>query len=114
MLDEVKKLDSGRIRTLDGTGNPIAVAEKWQDGDETVITLIGARGMTVFESKYRGRTTSTDYPFGFLQVRVNAKGEGKGKAVAAAKIKYDKEKDSFRLDPYGNGATPIINVRPNK
>jgi hypothetical protein len=114
LLDELKKLDAGRIRTLDGTGNPIAVAEKWQDGDQTVITMIGARGMTLFESKYRGRTTSTDYPFGFLQVRVNAKGEGSGKAVAAAKIKYDKEKDTVRLDPYGNGATPIINVRPNK
>jgi hypothetical protein len=114
LLDSLKKLDAGRIRTLGDTGSPIAIAEKWQDKDETVITLILARQMTLFESKYKGRTTSTDYPFGFLQVRLDAKGEGKGKAVAAAKIKYDKEKDSVRLDPYGNGATPIINVRPNK
>ena len=114
LLDALKKLDAGRIRTLNDTGSPIALAEKWQNGDETVITLIIARQMTLFESKYRGRTTSTDYPFGFLQVKVNAKGEGSGKAVTAAKIKYDKEKDSVRLDPFGNGATPIINVRPNK
>ncbi len=114
LLDELKKLDAGRIRTLSDTGSPIAIAEKWQDGDETVITLIAARQMSLFESKSRGRTTSTDYPFGFLQVRLNSKGEGKGKAVAAARIKYDKEKDSVRLDPYGNGATPIVNVRPNK
>jgi hypothetical protein len=114
LLDELKKLDAGRIRTLDDTGNPIAIAEKWQTGDETVITLIAARQMKLFESKYRGRTNSNDYPFGFLQVKLNAKGEGSGKLVAAAKIKYDKEKDSVRLDPYGNGATPVINVRPNK
>ena len=114
LLDELKKLDAGRIRTLEDTGNPIAVAEKWQKGDETVITLIAARQMKLFETKYRGRTNSTDYPFGFLQVKLNAKSEGGGKLVAAAKIKYDKEKDSVRLDPYGNGATPVINVRPNK
>jgi hypothetical protein len=114
LLDELKKLDAGRIRTLEDTGNPIAVAEKWQNGDETVITLIAARQMKLFETKYRGRTNSTDYPFGFLQVKLNGKGEGGGKLVAAAKIKYDKEKDSVRLDPYGNGATPVINVRPNR
>jgi hypothetical protein len=114
LLDELKKLDAGRIRTLEDTGNPIAVAEKWQNGDETVITLIAARQMKLFESKYRGRTNSNDYPFGFLQVKLKANGEGGGKLVAAAKIKYDKEKDSVRLDPYGNGATPVINVRPNK
>jgi hypothetical protein len=114
LLEEMKKLDAGRIRTLDQTGNQIAVAEKWQNGDETVITVIAARQMSLFESKYRGRTTSNQYPFGFLQVKLNDKGEGAGKMVAAAKIKYDKEKDSVRLDPYGNGATPIVNVRPLK
>jgi hypothetical protein len=114
LLEELKKLDAGRIRTLDSTGNQIALAEKWQNGDETVITLIAARQMSLFESKYRGRTTSNQYPFGFLQVKLNDKGEGAGKMVAAAKIKYDKEKDSVRLDPYGNGATPIVNVRPLK
>jgi hypothetical protein len=114
LLDELKKLDAGRIRTLEDTGNPIAIAEKWQNGDETVITLIAARQMKLFEAKYRGRTNSSDYPFGFLLVKLNAQGEGSGKMVAAAKIKYDKEKDTVRLDPYGNGATPVVNVRPNK
>jgi methionyl-tRNA formyltransferase len=112
LLEELKKLDSGRINQKGETGNQIAIAEKWQDGNDTVITLIAARRMSMFETKSRG--VSTKYPFGFLQVRVNASGEGSGKLVAAAAIKYDQEKGTYRLDPYGNGATPIANVRPLK
>jgi hypothetical protein len=68
--------------------------------------------MSMFETKSRG--VSTKYPFGFLQVRVNANGEGSGKMVAAAAIKYDQEKGTYRLDPYGNGVSPVTNVRPLK
>lgn len=112
LLEELKKLDSGRINEKGDTGNQIAIAEKWQDGDDTVITMISARRMTMFETK--GRGTSTKYPFGFLQVKVNGKGEGSGKLVAAAAIKYDQEKGTYRLDPFGNGASPVANVRPLK
>jgi methionyl-tRNA formyltransferase len=112
LLEELKKMDSGRINQKGDTGNQIAIAEKWQDGSDTVITLIAARRMSMFETKSRG--VSTKYPFGFLQVKVNDKGEGSGKLVAAAKIKYDKEKETYRLDPFGNGATPVTNVRPLK
>jgi hypothetical protein len=112
LLEELKKMDSGRINQKGDTGNQIAIAEKWQDGSDTIITMIAARRMTMFETKNRGK--SMDYPFGFLQVKVNAKGEGSGKLVAAAKIKYDQEKGTYRLDPFGNGATPVTNVQPLK
>ena len=112
LLEELKKMDSGRINQKGDTGNQIAIAEKWSDGTDTIITMIAARRMTMFETKSRNR--STDYPFGFLQVKVNGKGEGSGKLVAAAKIKYDKEKETYRLDPFGNGATPVTNVQPLK
>ena len=112
LLDELKKMDSGRINPKGETGNQIAIAEKWQDGSDTVITLISARRMTMYETKSRG--VSTKYPFGFLQVKVNASGEGTGKLVAAAAIKYDQEKGTYRLDPYGNGASPVTNVKPLK
>jgi hypothetical protein len=113
LLDELKKLDAGRIRRVGDTGIEIAVAEKSQHGGKTIITLIAARRMTLSEMN-RGRSTSTDYPFGFMQVQLDDKGEGSGKMVTAAKIKYDKDGDAFRLDPFGNGATPINNVRPLK
>ena len=109
LLDEMNKLDAGRIYKRGETGNEIALAEKWQNGDQTVITLISARRMSMFETKARG--VSTKYPFAFLQVTVDAKGEGSGKLVEAAAIKYDKEKDSFRLDPYGQGARAVNNVK---
>jgi len=114
LLDELKKLDAGRIRRVGDTGIQIAVAEKSQHGGKTIITLIAARQVSLGEAKYRGRTNSTDYPFGFLQVQLDDKGEGSGKMVTAAKIKYDKDGDTFRLDPFGNGATPVNNVRPLK
>jgi hypothetical protein len=112
LLEELQKLDAGRINKVGDTGNQIAVAEKWQNGDKTVITMISARRMSMFESGARG--VSKGYPLAFLQVTVDAKGEGSGKLVSAAKVKYDKKADSFRLEPYGQGATPISNVRPLK
>jgi hypothetical protein len=113
LLSELKKLDAGRIRRVGDTGIAIAVAEKSQHGGKTIITLIAARQMSLSEVN-RGRSTSTDYPFGFLQVQLDEKSEGSGKMVTAAKIKYDKDGDAFRLDPFGNGATPVNNVRPLK
>jgi hypothetical protein len=112
LLAELQKLDAGRINRVGDTGNQIAVAEKWQNGDKTVITMITARRMSMFEQSQRG--VSKGYPFAFLQVTVNSNGEGDGKMVAAARIKYDKQADTFRLDPHGQGATPISNVKPLK
>ena len=112
LLDEMKKLDAGRINKTGDTGNQIAIAEKWQNGDETVITLISARRMTMFETN--SRATSTKYPFAFLQVTVNSNGEGSGKLVEAATVRYDKEKETYRLDPYGQGARRVENVKPMK
>ena len=112
LLEELKKMDSGRINKIGDTGNQIALAEKWQDGSDTVITLIAARRMSLSEEK--SRAVSTKYPFGFLQVRLNANGEGKGTMVAAAAIKYDEKTGAPRLEPFGNGATPVNNVKPLK
>jgi hypothetical protein len=112
LLAELKKLDAGRINKVGDTGNQIAVAEKSTMGDKTVITLIAARRMSLAETKNRG--VSTDYPFGFMQVTLDSNGEGSGKMVAAAKIKYDEAKGSAALDPYGNGSSPISNVKPLK
>jgi methionyl-tRNA formyltransferase len=112
LLAEIQKLDAGRINRVGETGNQIAVAEKWQNGDKTVITMITARRMSMFEQKQRG--VSKGYPFAFLQVTVNASGEGDGKLVAAAKVVYDKKGDTFRLEPHGQGATPISNVKQQK
>jgi len=113
LLAELKKLDAGRIRRPNDTGVAIAVAEKSQHEGKTIITLIAARQMSLSETN-RGRSTSANYPFGFLQVQLDDKGEGSGKMVTAAKIKYDKDGDAFRLDPFGNGATPVNNVKPLK
>ena len=112
LVAELKKLDAGRINQVGETGNQIAVAEKSTSGDNTIITLITARVMSVAEQSRKA--TATNYPFGFLQVTLNDKGEGTGKMVTAAKIKYDESKGHAVLDPYGSGATPVTNVQPLK
>jgi hypothetical protein len=112
LLAELQKLDAGRINRIGDTGNQIAVAEKWQDGDKTVITMISARRMSMFEQSQRG--VSKGYPLAFLQVTLDSKGEGSGKMVAAAKVTFDKKADTFRLEPHGQGATPVMTVKPLK
>jgi hypothetical protein len=112
LLAELQKLDAGRINKIGDTGNQIALAEKWQDGGKTVITMIAARRMSLFETN--ARPVSKKYPLAFLQVTVDSNGEGSGKLVAAATVKYDKKSDSVRLEPYGQGATPVTNVKPLK
>ena len=112
LVAELEKLDAGRINKVGDTGNQIAVAEKWQDGDKTVITMIAARRMSLFETN--SRPVSKKYPLAFLQVTVDSKGEGSGKLVAQASVKYDKKADTFRLEPYGQGATPVSGVKPLK
>ena len=112
LVEELQKLDAGRIQKVGDTGNQIAVAEKWQNGDKTVITMISARRMSGFEMKQRG--VSKGYPLAFLQVTLDSKGEGTGKLVAAAKVTYDKKGDTFRLEPHGQGATPVSAVKPQK
>lgn len=113
LFNELKKLDAGRINQVGETGNQIAVAEKSNSGGNTIITMITARRMSAVEQARSGGT-HTDYPFGFLQVTLNDKGEGTGKMVTAAKIKYDESKGHAVLDPYGNGAVPVTNVKPLK
>jgi hypothetical protein len=112
LVAELKKLNAGRINKVGDTGNQIAVAEKSTAGGKNVITLITARNIGV--TNQMARTTSRNYPFAFLQVMLDGNGEGTGKMVTAAKIKYDESKGHAVLDPYGNGAVPVTNVKPLK
>ena len=108
----LEKEDKGRINAVGSTGNQIAVARKRQDGTDTVITVVTARTMPFIELYNNGRTT--DYPFGFLQVTLNDKGEGTGKIMAAAKIRFDKKKERYEIESYGNQYIKATNVRPWK
>ena len=108
----MEKLDVGRINPVGSTGNQIAVARKRSDGTNTVITIVTARIMNFGELYRSGR--SVDYPFGFLQVTLNEKGEGVGQIMAAAKIRFDKKKERYEIESYGNQYIKATNVRPMK
>ena len=108
----LEKEDKGRINAVGSTGNQIAVARKRQQGENTIITIVTARTMPFVELYNGGRTT--DYPFGFLQVTLNAQGVGTGQIMAAAKIRFDKKKEKYEIESFGNQYIKATNVRPWK
>jgi hypothetical protein len=108
----LEKEDKGRINAVGSTGNQIAVARKRQQGPDTIITIVTARTMPFIELYRGGRTT--DYPFGYLQVKLDAKGQGTGQIMAAAKIRFDKKKETYEIESYGNQYVRATNVRPSK
>jgi hypothetical protein len=108
----LEKDDKGRISAVGSTGNPIAVARKRQQGENTIITIVTARNMPFVELYNNGR--STNYPFGFLQVTLNAKGEGTGQIMAAAKIRFDKKGGQYEIESFGNQYIKAVNIRPSK
>lgn len=112
LVSALEKEDAGRIYKVGDTGNQIALAEKMQLGDDTIITIITARTITTFERQRKA--THGNYPLGYLQLKVNGKGEGTGKMMSAASVRFDKEQGHFKLEPYGNGYTPVTNVTRNE
>lgn len=110
LLTAMQKLDAGRINPVGSTGNEIAVARKRAVGSDTVITMVTARIMPFIELYRGGR--SKDYPYGYLQVTLNEKGEGTGQIMGAAKIRFDKKKEHYEIESYGNQYVKAVNVRP--
>ncbi len=108
----LEKEDKGRINVVGSTGNQIAVARKRQVGANTIITIVTARSMSFRELYNNGR--SRDYPFGYLQVTLNEKDEGTGQIMGAAKIRFDKKKNEYQIESYGNQYIKATNVRPWK
>jgi hypothetical protein len=108
----LEKEDKGRISAVGSTGNPLAVARKRQQGENTIITIVTARNMPFMELYNNGR--STNYPFGFLQVTLNTRGEGTGQIMAAAKIRFDKKSGQYEIESFGNQYIKAVNIRPWK
>ncbi len=108
----LEKLDMGQLSPAGRLGNTIAIARKRQMGSQTVITIVTARVMPFIELYRAGR--STDYPFGLMRITLNEKGEGTGQVMAAAKIRFNKKKNQYEIERYGNQYIKIANARKEK
>ncbi len=108
----LEKLDMGQLSPTGRTGNTIAIARKRQIGSQTVLTIVTARVMPFIELYSAGR--STDYPFGLMRISFNEKGEGTGQVMAAAKIRFNKKKNEYEIESYGNQYIKIVNARKEK
>ncbi len=108
----LEKEDRGQISPVGRVGNAVAVARKRQEGANTVITVVTARTLPFIELYAGGR--STDYQFGILQITLNAKGEGTGNIMAAARISFNKKKDVYEVESFGNQYIKATNIRVQK
>lgn len=109
---ELEKRDVGRISPVGSTGNQVAVARKFKQGDKTIIKIFTARRMGFFELYQSGR--SVDYPFGYLQLTLDDQGKGTGQFIVAVKIRFDKKQGKVEMESYGNQYLKATNVRPMK
>lgn len=109
---ELEKRDVGRINAVGSTGNQIAVARKFKQGNQTIIRVFTARNMSFFELSRSGR--SVDYPYGYLQLTLDENGKGVGQFIVAVKISFDKKQGKYEMESYGNQYVKAANVRPMK
>ncbi len=105
---EIEKGDAGQIERVGETPNGIGIARKVRMGSDTVITLITARNMPFPE--LHGLGSSTEYPFGFLQVTLNESGIGRGRILVAAKLHFD-EKGHYWIESYKGYYIKAVDVR---
>jgi len=109
LRSELEKENVGRIRTVGGVGNRIAIARKRQNGSGTMITIVTA-GIMPFTDLYHNRR-NTGYPFGLLKVKLDATSQGGGHIMTAAKIRFHKTAGSYEIGSYGNQYIKAANVR---
>ena len=108
----LEDLDKGQLSPTGRVGNRIAVIRKRQVGKNTIITIVTARVMS-FSELYRNNR-SVDYPFGYMQLTLNEEGKGTGKVMAAASIRFNKKKNTYEIESYGNQYIRVSNVFPWK
>ncbi len=109
---ELEKRDVGRINAVGSTGNQIAVARKFKQGNQTIIRILTTRNMSFFELYQSGR--AVDYPYGYLHLTLDENGKGVGQFIVAGKISFDKKQDRYEMESFGNQYVKAANVRPMK
>jgi hypothetical protein len=106
------KQDLGYLAISGSLGWPINFAKTYPgaNGGQRIVALtdrpIG------FGEAYTS-SSSTDYPFGIVELNLDAKGSGSGVLVPAARITID-EQGGIKIDPYGQQAQSLVNVRAIK
>jgi hypothetical protein len=90
---------------------PIAVARRLRNGDKTIIRVVTTRHRSFAELRNSGR--SVDYPYAMLELVPDKEGKGTGPAIGAAKIRFDKKKNRYEVESFGQGANynRLLNVR---
>ncbi len=106
------KQDIGYFAIAGSLGWPINFARTFPaaNGGQRIVALtdrpIG------FGEAYTSSST-TDYPFGIVELNLDAKGSGTGVLVPAARITID-EQGGVKIDPYAQQAQRLDNVRAIK
>jgi hypothetical protein len=107
----LEKEEVGQLSPVGSVGTPIAVARRLRNGDKTIIRVVTTRHRSFAELRNSGR--SVDYPYAMLELVPDKEGKGTGPAIGAAKIRFDKKKNRYEVESFGQGANynRLLNVR---
>jgi len=99
VLNQVTKLQAGRLQIGTSNAYPIAVARQRanDDGSRTVF-LVSSRPFAGFEP--RTGTRIEDYPFGIIELKLDATGKGEGQIIGAAQLSFDPATKHLNIASY--------------
>jgi hypothetical protein len=106
----LEKEEVGQLSPVGSVGTPIAVARRLRNGDKTIIRVV-TQYTSFAELRNSGR--SVDYPHAMLELVPDKEGKGTGPAIGAAKIRFDKKRNRYEVESFGQGANynRLLNVR---
>jgi len=109
LLDELSKMDAGRIQLGSGIGVPAnaIIAEPWGDGG-TRLTVFYQRDVRFFELRYG--TRSENYRVGYAEIFLNRNGRGEGTLIPAARVRL-RDGNTWEVEDFGAFPARLMGLR---
>ena len=109
LLDELSKMDAGRVILGTGVGIPAnaVFAESWGDGG-TRLTVFYERNVQFFELRYG--TRSENYRIGYAEIFLDRNGRGEGTLIPAARVRL-RDGNTWEVEDFGAFPARLMGLR---
>jgi hypothetical protein len=109
LLDELSKMDAGRIQLGPGVGVPAnaVIAEPWGEGG-TRLTVFYERWVRFSELRYGAR--SENYRIGYAEIFLDRNGRGEGTLIPAARVRL-KDGNTWEVEDFGAFPARLMGLR---
>lgn len=109
LLDELNRLDAGRITFGSGVGVPAnAIIRTPTPEGGTRLQVLFERNLNLFELRYG--TRSSDYRFGYAEIFLDRRGRGEGTLIPAARIRL-LDGNTWEVEDFGVYPARLMGVR---